>query len=295
MKIFLLFFMLAAHAELKVVTTTADLEALVTAVAGGKVKIDAIARGTQDPHSIEAKPSFMVKMRNADLVIAHGLELEAAWVVPLIQGSRNPKLAVGGKGFLELGDKLDPIEIPKGGVTRAEGDVHPGGNPHFTLDPLRLGKAAGLVAERLGELDTANRELFKKNAAVFHNRLAEKTKDWKTRLEKTKIKQIVTYHKTLNYFLDRFGIQNPIQLEPRPGIPPTAAHLMEVVETMKKNQVRLVLVENLYDAKAGEKVIGDVPGAKVARVPVSVGGEPEIKTNEQLLEKLVKTIEENSH
>jgi zinc/manganese transport system substrate-binding protein len=284
-----------AFADLNIVTTTADLEAVVNAVSGGKAQVSAIAKGTQDPHQIEAKPSFMVKMRGADLVIAQGLELETAWIVPLIQGGRNPKISVGTNGFLELGDKIDPIEIPKGNVSRAEGDVHPGGNPHFTLDPIRLGDAAVIIAGRMGDLDPSNRALFKKNAETFQQHLKDKNKEWKTRLEKTGIKSAVTYHKTLSYFLDRYGIKNPIQLEPRPGIPPTAAHLLDVIELMKKDSIRLVLIENFFDSKAGDKVKQEVPQAKVAVVPVSVGGEPEIKTNEQLIERIVKTIEENSH
>jgi zinc/manganese transport system substrate-binding protein len=292
---FIAFLSTPAFADLNIVTTTADLEAVVSAIGGGKAQVTAIAKGTQDPHQIEAKPSFMVKMRSADLVIAQGLELETAWIVPLIQGGRNPKISVGTKGFLELGDKIDPIEVPKGNVSRAEGDVHPGGNPHFTLDPIRLGDAAVIIAERMGDLDPSNRALFKKNAETFQQHLKDKNKEWKARLEKTGIKSVVTYHKTLSYFLDRYGIKNPIQLEPRPGIPPTAAHLLEVIELMKKDGIRLVLIENFFDSKAGDKVMQEVPKAKVAVVPVSVGGEPEIKTNEQLIERIVKTIEENSH
>lgn len=284
-----------AFADLSIVTTTTDLEALVNAISGGKAQVVSIAKGTQDAHQIEAKPSFMVKMRNADLVITQGLELESAWIVPLIRGGRNPKISVGTKGFLELGDKLSPLEIPKGNVSRAEGDVHPGGNPHFQLDPIRLGEAAVIVADRMGELDPANRALYKRNAESYQQHLKDKNKEWKARIEKTKIKEVVTYHKTFSYFLDRYGIKNPIQLEPRPGIPPTASHLLEVIDLMKKNDIRLVLIENLYDEKAGDKVKNDIQNARIALVPVSVGGEPEIKTNEQLIERVVKTIEENSH
>ncbi len=286
---------LSAWAKLNVVTTTSDLAALVSEIGGDKVDAVNIAKGTQDPHQIEAKPSYMVKMRGANLVLAQGLELESAWIVPLIQGSRNPKINVGSSGFLELGDKLDPIEIPKGQISRAQGDVHPGGNPHFQLDPIRLGQAAILVAERMSELDPGNRELFTQNALKFQKHMVEKSKEWKKRIEKTGVKEIITYHKTLGYFLDRFGMTAPLQLEPRPGIPPTAAHLIEVIEMMKARKIRLVLIEDFYDEKAGDKVMQDVPGAKVVMVPVSVGGEPEIKTSEQLIERVVKLIEDGSH
>lgn len=285
---------LTAAAKINVVTTTTDLQALVETVGGDNVTAYAIAKGTQDPHQIEAKPSYMVKMRDADLVLAQGLELESAWIVPLIQGARNPKVAVGSMRFLELADKLEPIEVPVGNVTRAQGDVHPGGNPHFQVDPIRLGKAAVLIAAKLGEIDSANRALFKANAEKFQKHMEERTKEWTKRVAATKFREAVTFHKGLTYFLDRFGMSSPIQLEPRPGIPPTAAHLIEVVELMKKRDIHLVLIENYYDDKAGEKVKEDVPNAKIAVVPISVGGEPGIKDGEQLIERIVKIIEEKT-
>jgi zinc/manganese transport system substrate-binding protein len=288
----LILFTHSAFAALSVVTTTADLAAMVSEIGGDKVNVVSIAKGTQDPHQIEAKPSYMVKMRSADLVVAQGLELEAAWIVPLIQGARNPKISSGTNGYLELGDKVNPIEVPMGNISRAQGDVHPGGNPHFTLDPIRLGEAAVITADRMGDLDASNRELYKKNAAAFKKNLEDKTKAWKTRIEKTKIKEVVTYHKTLNYFFDRFGLQNPAQLEPKPGIPPTAAHLLDVIEQMKKRGIHTVLIENLYDQKAGDKIKQELPEVRVLSVPVAVGGDPDIKTNSDLFEKLVKTLEE---
>ncbi|MGZ3694209.1 MAG: metal ABC transporter substrate-binding protein, partial [Bdellovibrionota bacterium] len=213
--VFLLFLMsLTAEAKVSVITTTADLAALAAKVGGNEISVSSIAKGTQDPHEIEAKPSFMVQMRNANLVVAQGLELETAWIVPLIKGARNPAVNPGGKGFLELGGDLDPIEKPTGAVSRAEGDVHPGGNPHFQVDPIRMGKAAQLLADRLAELDVAHADAYHANANAFQKHLEEKTKDWQARLAKTGIKDVVTYHKTLSYFFDRFGIKNSFQLEP---------------------------------------------------------------------------------
>lgn len=281
----------AAQGAVNVVTTTQDLAALVTAVGGDQVTVFSIGKGTQDAHRIEAKPSFMVKMRNADLVVSQGLELETAWLEPLLQGGRNPKVMAGTTGFLELGPSLDPIEIPKGAVSRAEGDVHPGGNPHFQLDPVRLGKAAELIALRLGELDAAHKELYLKNAKDFRQKMDQKTTEWKTRLAKTGVNKVITYHKGFSYFLDRFGIETTAQLEPKPGIPPTVSHLIEVIGRIKKNKVKLVLIENYNDAAVGEKLKREVPGLTVKVVPVSVGGDKGVETNEQLLETLVKTFE----
>ncbi len=282
---------LAAAAKTKVVTTTTDLEALVKVVGGDKVLVLALAKGTQDPHQIEAKPSYMVKMRDADLVLAQGLELEAAWIVPLIQGARNPKVAIGSSRFIELAEKLDPIDVPEGQVSRAQGDVHPGGNPHFQTDPIRLGRAAVLIAEKLGEIDGANRALFKANAERYQKFLNEKSSEWSKRIAATKVTKIVTFHKSLAYFFARYGLTSPIQLEPRPGIPPTASHLLQVIELMKKQNVHLILTENYYDDKAAEKISKEVPGIHTALVPVSVGGEKNIETGEQLIERIVKIIE----
>jgi zinc/manganese transport system substrate-binding protein len=214
--------------------------------------------------------------------------------LPLIQGARNPKIAADGRGFMELGAKLKPIEIPTGEVSRAQGDVHPGGNPHFQLDPERMGDAAVLVAGRLSELDSAGAAEYQKNAADFKSKMLSLSKDLKARLLKTGVREIVTYHKTLSYFMDRFGIANPLQLEPKPGIPPTASHLLDVTRQMKSRGVKLILVENFYDMDAAEKIKQSLPGVKIAAVPVSVGGEPAIQTNQQLFERIVQIIEDAS-
>jgi len=280
-----------ALAKLQVVTTTTDMRALVEVVGGDKVEVMSIAKGTQDPHQIEAKPSFMVHMRNADLVVSQGLELETAWLLPLIQGARNPKIQQGTKGFLEIGEGIDPIEVPKGDVTRAEGDVHPGGNPHFQLDPIRMGKAATIVANQLAELDPSNGEFYKNKARDYDKHMQEKTAEWKKRLEKTGIKEIVTYHKTLSYFLNRFDIKNAVQLEPKPGIPPTASHLLDVISQMKKRNIHLVLIENYFADDVSDKLKQGVPGVVVERIPVSVDGDKDVPTTEALIENLVKNFE----
>lgn len=279
-----------AQAKLEVATTTTDLAALVKEVGQDRVDVFAIAKGTQDPHQIEAKPSFMVKLRKVDLILAHGLDLETAWLQPLIQGARSPKLKES-QALLELAASLDPLEVPKTVVSRAEGDVHPGGNPHFQLDPIRLGQAAVLIAERLGSLESSSKEFFLAKAHAFQKRMVEKNKEWQNRIQKTAVTEIVTYHKMFIYFCERYAIQCTLQLEPKPGIPPTASHLVNAIEQMKKRKIRMVWIENIFRDSVGEKIRQSLPEAKVFRVPVSVGGEPEILTSEQLIEKLVETLE----
>lgn len=289
--ILILLFGQICFAKLNVVATTSDMGALVEAVGKDRVNVMAVAKGTQDPHQIEAKPSLMSKMSDADLVVAQGLDLESAWVRPLVEGSRNPKIAIGSRGFFEVGDGVNPIEVSGSTATRAQGDVHPGGNPHFQLDPVRMGTAAELVAERLGEIDSANHDFYKENAATYKKNLATKDKDWQARLAKTGIKEVVTYHKTMSYFFDHYKIKSTLQLEPKPGIPPTAAHLLVVINEMKAHHINLVLIENYFDDSISEKLKQEVPNAVIKKVPVSVGGESNVKTNEDVIESLVKTIE----
>jgi len=286
-------FSFLAEAKLQIAATTTDLAALVKAVGADKVDVFAIAKGTEDPHGVAAKPSFMVKLRSTDLVIAQGLELESAWIQPLVQGSRNPKLQLK-EGLFEIAAELDPIEIPKGNISRAEGDVHPGGNPHFQLDPIRLGKAAVLISNRLALLSPADKDFFNKNALAFQKTMNDQLKAWKERIKKTGIKEAVTYHKTFSYFCDRFEIKCEVQLEPKPGIPPTASHLISVIDQMKKRNIKLVLIENLYEDSVGKKIKVSVPTAVIQRLPVAVEGESGIVTNQYLIERIVKAIEEGS-
>lgn len=285
------FFPALLFAKVEVATTTTDLAALVRQVGQNQVQVFSIAKGAQDPHQIEAKPSFMVKLRKVDLLIAQGLELESAWIVPLIQGARNPKL-LSKDGFLELAAELNPIEVVGSPVSRAEGDVHPGGNPHFQLDPVRLGQAAVLIAKRLGSIELAQREFFNQNAAAFQKRMNDKTVEWKARIKKSGVHKAVTYHKTFSYFCDRFEIQCSLQLEPKPGIPPTASHLLDVIRRMKEQNIRLVLIENLYEDSVAQKLKQEIKDVIVKRLPVAVEGEPGVSTNELLIEKIVTAFED---
>jgi len=282
-----------AHAKLRVVTTLSDLAAIAQEVGGDDVIVESIAKGTQDSHFIEAKPSFMVKLSQADLLISMGLGLESGWLPSIVRGARNPKITKA-LGQLELGPMIQPIEVISGSASRSQGDVHPEGNPHAWLDPIRVGTIAEKIAERLSQLDETHRKDYESRAKKMKERLAEKTKSWKARIEKTGVRQIVSYHKTLDYFFDRFGIQVPIELEPKPGIPPTSHHIMQVIQTVKEKEVPLIMIENFYDHKVANRIQRDVPKVRIVPVPVSVGGEPNIKTIDELFEKLVQVIEGKS-
>ena len=281
----------AAHAELSVLTTVSDLQAITAEVGGKDIKVEAFCKGSQDPHYLEPKPSFMMKASRADLVIAVGLGLELGWLPSILQGSRNPKLQSGQPGYLEVGSKVTPLEIPQGKVSRADGDVHPEGNPHVTLDPIRAGEIALVIAKRLGELDTTHAAQYQSRAESLQKRLLEKTKVWQERIAKSGQSKVISFHKTLTYFFDRFKLQNPAILEPLPGVPPTAKHTLDIIEKAKQEKINLILVENFFDPTVAHRIAKDVPGLRVELVPVAVEGDKGIVTLDDLYENLVKAVE----
>ena len=280
-----------ARAEIKVLATVPDLGSIVKKVGGDAVSVDIIAKGTQDPHYIEAKPSFMVKASRADLVVSIGLDLEEAWLPSIIRGARNSAIQPGSSGYLEVGPMLEPIEIPTGKLTRADGDVHPMGNPHVLLDPVRAGKAARIIADRLGSLDPAKKAEFEKRASEFDSTLVSHTAQWKARLQATGIKRVITYHRTFSYFLNRFGIESSGMLEPKPGVPPTSGHVLSIIETIKRDRVSLILVENYFDPSVTRKIQQEVAGVRVGVPPVAVDGAPGVVDSIQLYESIVRAFE----
>lgn len=280
-----------AQAKLNVIATTADIASLVKTVAGDAVNLSQIAKGSQDPHYIEAKPSYMVKMRDADLIISNGLSLEIGWLPTLIKGARNPKISANSKGYLDLGSMITPLDKPTDHITRAMGDVHPEGNPHFSLDLVRMSELSVKIADKLSELDSANKAIYAANAKQFQESVSKKVADWALRIQKTEIKELITYHPSLNYFLDRFRLKAPIYLEAKPGVPPSAQHVLSVINTMKKQNIKLILVDSFFDTKIAERIIKEVPKAKVISVGIAVESQPGLNKLEDVTEQLVKAIE----
>jgi ABC-type Zn uptake system ZnuABC Zn-binding protein ZnuA len=260
--------------KLSVVTSTTDMAALAQEVGGDRITVDAIAKGYQDPHFVEAKPSFLLKLKNADLLISVGLQLEIGWLPPLVTQCGNPRIQVGASGYLDASQFADILDIPTGQITRAMGDVHPLGNPHYWLDPNNGRRIARGIAQKLGEMDPGDSQYFQQRFQDFDNRLTAAEKNWDAQMAPYKGRKVVTYHTSWSNFAKHFGLQVVGYIEPRPGIPPTPAHTIEIMQLMKRDNVKVVVVEPYFDLKTPNS-IGSATGAKVIVLLPSVGGEKE--------------------
>jgi zinc/manganese transport system substrate-binding protein len=264
-----------AQSKLNVVATTEDLAAIAREVGGDRVTVDAIARGYQDPHFVEAKPSFILKLQKADVLVVVGRELEIGWLPPLQAQSRNAKIQVGAEGYVDASLQASILEIPTGQITRAMGDVHPLGNPHYWLDPENGKRVAKEVADKFAQLRPNDRAVFQQRLTDFTSRLDTAEKGWLAKMAPYKGTKIVTYHRSFPNFADRFGLDIVGYVEPRPGIPPTPQHTLDLINEMKRQNVKLVLVEPYFDLKT-PNAIGRDTGAAVLVMPPSVGGTKDV-------------------
>jgi zinc/manganese transport system substrate-binding protein len=261
-----------AHAALNVVTATEDLASIAREVGGDKIKVESLSRGYQDPHFVEAKPSFVIKLHSADLLIAVGRELEIGWLPPLISQARNAKIQPGSAGYLDASLTVKILEMPTGQLTRAMGDVHPLGNPHYWLDPDNGRRIARAIQAKLSELDGADAASFAQHADAFDKKLAEAEKRWDAAMAPYKGLKVVTYHRSWPNFAERFGLDVVGYVEPKPGIPPSPSHTLDLIREMKAKNVKLILVEPYFDMKTPNSVARET-GAKVLEMTPSVGGE----------------------
>ena len=266
---------LGAQSKLSVVTTTEDLAAIAREVGGDHITVESIARGYQDPHFVEAKPSFILKLQKANILILVGRELEIGWLPPLIQQSRNSKIQVGADGYVDASLKARILEIPQGQITRAEGDVHPLGNPHYWLDPENGKIIAREIFDAFVRFRPNDSTYFEQRLDDFLNRLSEAEKRWIGMMAPYKGTKMVTYHRSFPNFVERFGLDIVGYVEPKPGIPPTPQHTLDLINQMKKMNVKLVLVEPYFDLKT-PNAIGRDTGAEVLVMPPSVGGVKEV-------------------
>ena len=273
----------AAAKKLNVVTATTDLAALAQEVGGDRINVESIAKGYQDPHFVEAKPSFLLKLRQADLLVVVGLQLEIGWLPPLITQSGNSRIQVGANGYLDASQFAEILEIPQGSITRAMGDVHPLGNPHYWLDPDNGRRVAKGIAAKLAEMDPGDAAYFQQRFQDFDRRLTEADKKWEAEMKPFRGRKVVTYHNSAPNFAKHFGLQVVGFIEPRPGIPPTPSHTFDVVNMMKRDNVKVIMVEPYFDRKTPDSIARDAGGTVVEYLP-SVGGVKEVTTYFQLFD-----------
>jgi zinc/manganese transport system substrate-binding protein len=270
-----------AHAggkPIQVVTTIEDLAAIAREVGGERVNVISLSRGYQDPHFVDARPSYMVTLQKADLFVEVGRELEVGWAPGLVNGARNPRILAGAPGHVDASAEIEVIEVPSQ-VSRSQGDVHPFGNPHYWLDPANGAPIAHAIRDGLIRVDPADAALFKQRTADFEKRLHEAIERWKKQAATLGLDgmKVVTYHRSWSYFARAFGLEVVDYLEPRPGIPPSPNHLLDLVTEMKQGGVRLLLMEPFFDPRLPSKLSKDT-GVPLAVVPTSVGAEEKIKT-----------------
>ncbi len=278
-----------ATAALRVVTTTEGLAALAREVAGDRASVESLSRGVQDPHFVDANPMLAVKLRDADLLVDVGLDLEVGWLPPLVNQSRNAAIQPGGPRRLTAASAIQVLDVPTGVVDRSRGDLHPGGNPHFLADPRRAAQVARAIAARLAELDPTGAAVYQARSAAFTARLEAALAGWRAQLAPLAGRKLFTHHRTLSYFLDWTGLVSAGEMEPRPGTPPPSSHLAELVTLARKEGIRACVVENYYDTKADALVARRV-GGTVVSIPGDVGGDPAAASYLAWIDLLVQRI-----
>jgi zinc/manganese transport system substrate-binding protein len=279
----------ALAASLRVVATTEDLAAIAREVGGPLVAVESLTRGTQDPHFLEARPSMILKASRANLFIEMGAELEMGWAPSLLIGARNPAIQPGAPGFLDVSNHIELLDVPTGRVDRSQGDVHPSGNPHYQLDPENGKIIAQSIAKRLEVLLPNQSGRISQNLKEFNRKLDEAITRWKSQIKPYEGTKVVTYHKSWSYFARRFGLDVVGYVEPKPGIPPSPAHIHQLIALMKQENARLIIMEP-YFSRSIPDLLARETGAKVLVLPPSVGGTEDVKTYFDLFGYLISQL-----
>ncbi len=281
-------FVSPAHAKLNVVATLPDFGSLAREIGSDKVNVTVLAKATEDPHFVDARPSFVVSLRNADVLIDGGAELELGWLPPLLQNARNPKIEIGKPGRVQASQGIRLMNVPTN-VTRAAGDVHALGNPHFMSDPIIAKAVAQHIAQSFAALDPANAGFYEANYKKFEAAINAKLQEWGAAMLPFKGQSVVAYHDSWPYFAHRFGLNIDVFLEPKPGIPPSPSHLTEVIAQMKAQRIKAIIVEPFHDRRIAEKV-ASATGAKVVDFSQFPGGLPGTDSYVKLIDTLISRL-----
>jgi zinc/manganese transport system substrate-binding protein len=282
-----------AYAKLNVVTSTPDLADIASRIGGDRITVTSIAKGCQDPHFVEPKPSYMLILNKADLYLVMGMSLEVGWSPSLEEGSRNPSIVAGAPGHVDCSQGIKPIEIPSGGVDRSMGDVHPYGNPHYQLDPDNGRIMAKNIAWALIRKDPSGKAFYEKNLADFNKRLIHSEIGWLKKMAPFKGLKVVTDHRMWSYFARRFGIDVIGAVEPKPGISPSPAHIAKLINLMKEQNVKVIIRTPYFDHRVPD-MIAKSTGAKCIELPSSVGGISGINNYFELFDYLINKLTETA-
>ena len=278
----------SASAQLRVVATTPDLASVAREIGGDRVNVVALAKPTEDPHYVDAKPSHIVTLNRADALIEGGAELELGWLPPLLENSRNSKISAGAPGRIVASEGVKMLEVPTS-FDRSKGDVHSLGNPHFMIDPVTVRIIARNIAAHFAQVDPKNATTYNGNLARFNAKLDAKYADWQKQLAPYRGARIVTYHKDFVYLAQRFGLTIVDELEPKPGIAPSPAHLAQVIGKMKSSNAKVILVQPFQNRKTAETVARQT-GATVLDISQQPGAVPNTTTYFDLMDNIVKTL-----
>jgi zinc/manganese transport system substrate-binding protein len=280
-----------AQAKLRVVTSIETLADLTRQVGGDRVDVTSLARGYQDPHFVDAKPSLVLALNRADALVYVGLDLELGWLPPLVQQSRNARIQRGQPGNIDASTAIKPEDVPSvpAAQLRALGDIHPLGNPHYWVPPANARAIARLVAQRLTALDAGGADAYKRALAAFEQRLDAKEKEWAKTAAPLRGARIVTYHKSWSYVARWLGLQEMGYVEPKPGTPPSANHTAQLIDLMKKSNVRLVIVEAFYPSGLA-RFVADNGQARLVAAPSDVGATPTIKSYFDLVDAVLAAL-----
>jgi zinc/manganese transport system substrate-binding protein len=260
-----------AAAKVDVVAANQDLAWVTQSVGGNLVSVDYIARGDQDPHQIEPRPSQVVKLAHADLLVRIGMDLDL-WLDSLIRASGNGKISASGRGYVDASRNIKALEVPTGKLDPSKGDIHIYGNPHYLFAPTNLRVVARNVADGLERVDPGNKAAYEANYAKMMDQLQDQLKKWSAQLAGDKGKPVVTYHRSLGYFLNEFGLKDAGNVEPRPGLEPTPGHVNSLANDMKSGNVKVIIAENFRPRRYSD-LLARLSGAKLVVIPAGVGAE----------------------
>jgi zinc/manganese transport system substrate-binding protein len=275
-------------AQLKVVTTIPDLQSITKLIGGDHVDVFAIATGFQNPHFVDPKPSYILKLARADVFVTVGLDLEIGWVPPLLNSARNAKIEKGGEGYVDASVNVPLLQIPTS-ASRGQGDIHVYGNPHYWLDPQNGKTIAKNICDALVRVDPDRRSTYENNLKTFSATIDQKTKEWTDKMRPYAGSKIIAYHNEWPYFEKRFGLEIVDFLEPKPGIPPTPSQLLKVINEMKRDHIKVIIISPYFTTESADLVARN-SGGKVVVLGTSVGANERIKTYYDLFDYNVSQL-----